>query len=245
MKVETAFQPAKETINDVSEVYSPPRIVARARHHGLRFWCSLDLTTCSVDGELWNFSIFAIQKKAVKPLEEEEVEMLIFSPICGPFSSLQGLNYSKVTPEDVEAKLREGMIHLQFALSLCKMQVMKGRLFMLEHTANARSWQSTMMREAMRLPNVMIVDFDACYFGMQVEGLDGSKLVKKRTRILTNSTALAKRFSKDQCTTDHEHIPLTNFRAKPCQEYTAFCDEVCMAIKDEFHKGRIGERGAE
>lgn len=44
-----------------------------------------------------------------------------------------GLQISNMAPEDVERKLREGMTHLRFAFSFCKMQVTRRRFFMLEH----------------------------------------------------------------------------------------------------------------
>ena len=65
--------------------------------------------------------------------------MLILSPMCGPFGQLQGLNHSKMGPDEVEAKVREGVAHLKFCMQLCRMQSDKGRLFMFEHPVHARS----------------------------------------------------------------------------------------------------------
>ena len=41
---------------DVSEIYSPPRIVALAKTYGLREGFSLDLTTRDEDGNPWDFN---------------------------------------------------------------------------------------------------------------------------------------------------------------------------------------------
>ena len=40
---------------------------------------------------------------------------------------------------------------------------------------------------------------------------------------------------KAQCTKDHRHVPLINYRVGPCEEYTdEFCDEVCQVVKGEL-----------
>ena len=40
----------------VSEIYSPPRVAARAKEHGLRAGTSFDITTRDTDGRPWDFS---------------------------------------------------------------------------------------------------------------------------------------------------------------------------------------------
>ena len=85
------------------------------------------------------------------------------------------------------------------------------------------------------------MDFDFCQSGMKSSNAKGEGPVQKRTRIMTNSIGLATRLLKSQCARDHEHVMLTNFRAGPCQEYPIpFCDEVCMAIKEEFQDEYAG-----
>ena len=70
-------------------------------------------------------------------------------------------------PHEVEAELREGVMHLKFCMQLCKMQVDEGRLFMFEHPQRAKSWDTEAIKDVMRLPGVVTVDFDFCSFGMQ------------------------------------------------------------------------------
>lgn len=175
----------QKTSNDVSEVYSPPRIAARVVAHGLRPGFSLDLIEQNSEGKFWDFSSPSMRKEALIRYEREQPEMLVLSPMCGPFSQLQGLNYSKMRPDDAESKLREGITHLKFSMTLCKMQSDKTRLFIFEHPQGARSWSIDMVKAMMELPGVVIVDFDFCQFGMTSIGLDGEGPVKKRIKIMT------------------------------------------------------------
>ena len=221
--------------NDVSEIYSPPRIAARVARHGLRSGFSLDFTEGTPDGEPWDFNKLDMRARVVAELEKDQPEMLILSPMCGPFGQLQGLKYSKLSLDEVESKLREGMTHLKFAIMMCEKQTAKGRYFMFEHPAGARSRAIETVKKVVRLPNVVTVDFDFCKFNMKSTDPSGEGLVKKRIRIMTNSSKLAKRLFSAQCSGDHRHVTLTNYRAGSCQKYTdEFCHEVCMAVRDEF-----------
>ena len=224
--------------NDIGEVYSPPRIAARANRHGLRPGFSKDLTTTDLDGEPWGFNLPRAKYKAIDEFNEPQPEILIMSPMCGPFGQLQGLNYSKMIPEDVEVNLRKGISHLKFCMLLCEFQSDKRRHFMMEHPSNATSWTLVTVKEIMELPNVMVIRFDFCQYNMKSSDNQGEGLVKKRGKVMINSTKLAKRLRKAQCAQDHRRVPLINYRAGPCQEYTdAFCDEVCQAVKEElFYK---------
>ena len=75
---------------------------------------------------------------------------------------MQALIYSKMHPQDVEAKLRGAMVHLKFAMDLCKVQVVVGRKLMFEHPVNASSRHLDMVTDLLRLNNVVTIDFDFC-----------------------------------------------------------------------------------
>lgn len=128
---------SKESANDVSEIYSPPRVVTRAARHGLRPGFSLDLTGNDETGNKWDFSDAKMRNKAADMINDEQPEMLILSPMCSSFSQMQNLNYSKMDPDEVRAKLREGMLHLKFAAKLCRLQVQHNKMFMFEHPSTA------------------------------------------------------------------------------------------------------------
>ena len=77
--------------------------------------------------------------------------MLIACPMCRPFGTMNNFNYAKMTPEEVEEKLRAAMVHVNFALDLCLRQYMAGRLFLFEHPAGANSWSTNMMSDRLGL----------------------------------------------------------------------------------------------
>ena len=107
-----------KTTNDVSEVYSSPRVIGVAEAIGLRAGWALDLTVNKENDEPWDLSKLENQVAALKLQEEEAPLLLIASPMCVAFSSLQNLNYRKITPKELQAKLRSAMEHLDFALNM-------------------------------------------------------------------------------------------------------------------------------
>ena len=96
--------------------------------------------------------------------------MFILSPMCGPLGQLQGLNYSKVDLYQVEAMFREGMVHLEFSMVMCRTQSEKNRLLIVEHLAGARSRVTSIAKGAMSLPGVRTVDFDLCWYRLKSIG---------------------------------------------------------------------------
>lgn len=91
--------------------------------HGVRPGFSLDLTGNDPDGDASGFSERHARQKAIHEFDDDQFEMLILSPICGPFSPLQNLIYAKMYPEEVGAKLKEGVTDLKFAMLMCLKQV--------------------------------------------------------------------------------------------------------------------------
>ena len=75
--------------NDVSEVYSPPRMATAAKRAGLQPGWSLDLTTFDDDGTPWDLSKPEKQNKARHMVLTDQPALLIACPLCSPFSTLQ------------------------------------------------------------------------------------------------------------------------------------------------------------
>ena len=73
-------------IVDISEVFSPPRVVMQGMKIGLKAGSSMDLLTG------WNFELKADRDRAMRQLEEEEPMLVTGSPPCTYFSNLQELN---------------------------------------------------------------------------------------------------------------------------------------------------------
>ncbi len=89
---------ARDRTNDVSEVYSPPRVSETAGEMGLRPGWALDLTTTDPDdGRPWDFNEPEKRKKAMDKVKNDRPFMLIASPMCGPLSALQALFNSSTT----------------------------------------------------------------------------------------------------------------------------------------------------
>ena len=228
----------KPSTNDVSEVYSPPRVTEVAEATGLRAGWALDLTIKKEDGEPWDLSIPHNQVEALRKQEQEAPVLLIASPMCAAFSTLQNLNYRNMTPKELEAKLKAAIDHLDFALKMCEIQAKNGRYFVFEHPVQARSWSLSLVKRLFKYKDVTTVDFDFCQLGMHSQGYPA----RKRTRIMTNSLCISKRLSRFQCDHSHQHIPLMNGRAGACQVYPRnFCAQLCLGLKEELAKGAIAE----
>ena len=171
------------------------------------------------DGTVWDFEKLECQEKALLLLDEEDPGLLLVSPECAPFCSLQGWNHPRMTLASIEGELGRGMRHLSFAVLLCLIQYHRGRYFALEHPVGARSWSTGVMGMLLRLPRVSRATFDFCMLGMQVVDDQGRARARKRTTIATNSEAIAAALSQLQCGQAHAHIPLLAGKARACQEY--------------------------
>ena len=140
---------------ECGEVYSPPRVTQVVSKLGLRPAWSLDLTTVDPDdGMPWDFAVAAKRRKAVGLINRDKPLLLIACPMCGPFSSMNNLNYAKMDDADAKEKLRKAMDHVKFALDLCLQQYRAGRLFLFEHPTSSSSWSTAMMQQVMGLEGV-------------------------------------------------------------------------------------------
>ena len=68
--------------SDLSEVYSPPRIVTVAEAAGLRGGFSLDLTARGPDGHAWDFTKWSCRRRALELVQQQRPYLLIGSPPC-------------------------------------------------------------------------------------------------------------------------------------------------------------------
>ncbi len=53
---------------------------------------------------------------ALELINKTKPYLIVTSPICDPFSPIQGLNYPKWDPKRVEANMERGRLHLTFAM---------------------------------------------------------------------------------------------------------------------------------
>ena len=223
--------------NDVSEIYSPPRIAEAADAIGLKGGWSLDLTTVDENGEHWDFTREDMRKRARARLKADEPFMLIASPMCGPFSELQSLfNYPGMNAADVKQKLENGLEHIKFCIELCIEQHQHGRAFLLEHPAGSLMWATDMMAQLKRLSGVDAITFDFCMLGMTVEDKSGDKQpVQKKTTVITNSPSVQLLLREAKCRREHRHAHLLNGTAKACEIYPKkFCRLICEGVKRDM-----------
>ena len=208
---------------DVSEVYSPPRLTARAKERGMKVGPAMDLITG------WDFSVRAHCREALRLLREHRPTLVGLSPPCGPFSAMRNLSSFKRNSEVVEQEVRRGRKHLRFAVTIALMQLNAGRGFYFEHPAGARSWRTSEMQPLLRHPDVYQVRLDMCAFGLKSpEG----ELHLKPTVVLTNVEEIANALDR-RCSRDHTHRPLLGHGlTRRAAEYTeAFVDAILDGLR--------------
>ena len=232
---------------DCAEIYSPPRITAIASRMNMKSAWALDLTTMDDQGNPWDFSLASQRKKAMKMLKKDKPLLLVACPMCGPFSSINDINYVKMNSEEIHQKLESAMMHMRFALCLCLQQLNAGRLFMFEHPAGASSWGTKMMQEMLGKEGVFLSKFDFCQLGMVVRSANGERAsAKKRTSVMTNSKQLAEILRQAQCDGSHRHEQLEGGKAKQCEVYPEkFVQLICTALKREIADAKWRRRVAE
>ena len=231
-----------ENDKDIAEAYSPPRMVEAAMRLGYKPGFAIDLTKKNKDGKPWDLSIPERQEEALSLLDEMAPWVLIMSPPCTMFSTLQGFNFKRQDEADVEPRMKAAIEHLAFCVLLCRRQAAAGRKFVFEHPAGASSWQLNLIKKLYQIENTAKVNFDFCQAGMKLKKT--GEHVKKRTGIMTNSVRLQGVLRGLQCPGHHSHAAIFGQDARDCQEYPdEFCDLVCSTLMIEKNEvnGILGE----
>ena len=234
--------------NEVSEIYSPPRMAEAAAAIGLKGGWSLDLTTVDDDGKCWDFSNADMKARAMKKLRVDKPYLLVVSPMCGPFSELQEVfNYPGMQTDEVQKKLEDALQHVKFSLELCLEQHRQGRAFLFEHPAGASTWATEMIKKVKQLPGVETVTFDFCMMDMKVKDKTGDTMpARKRTTLLTNSPSIQLLLKEAKCRKEHRHAHLLNGAAKACEIYPEkFCRAVCEGVKRDLENLQWRDEQAE
>ena len=204
---------------DVVELFSQPRIAQESalRRYGgteLKAGWSLDLTMRDPStGMPWDLSCKITQRKVRKMVVESKPFMLVGSPPCTAFSQIQGLNNYRRDPEVVKKEMAAACAHIVFCFEMYEIQRRAGRYFMHEHPSSASSWSRPEVLEMLLREDVELVEVDMCDFGMTASDEFGEALVRKRTKILTNSAEVARRVAR-KCSGGHRHVHLIGGKAK-------------------------------
>ena len=199
----------------------------------------MDFSAPDPEGYIWDFSKHECRQKAFALIRESRPYMIIGSPECTPFSTIQNLNMR--TPEGkekVERAREEGTKHLEFCCKIYALQMAAGRYFIHEHPLTATSWATECMTKLRECPAVYTAEAHMCAFGMQSRDRHGPGYAKKPTRFLTNSVVSAKALSR-RCPNNHRHVHLMEGRARAAAIYPQeLCRTICRATLEQAKAGK-------
>lgn len=216
----------KENRVDFAELFSPPRVGPKAKERGL--------TVASKTFDLeagWDVRKVDHRKEFRSFQQQQRPRFLVLSPECKAYSQLVNINWERMDPRKKEAIQSEGALMWNFSLEAAENQADAGDFFALEHPAGAESWKLERTQALLQRPDVAIIEFDLCTFGLSV--VPSGQLSRKRTRIATNHPRLALELSLHQCQGDHEHVPLENNLAGKARIYPpALCDLLAQCAKE-------------
>ena len=124
-----------------------------------------------------------------------------------------------MSPEDVQRKKLEGLVHLRFVAQLYKDQIKANRCFLHEHPLSAMSWSEDCMREIAAMDGVGAAICDQCMYGRAAIN-DGVSLPARRgTTFMTNCHGVAEQLRKRCKPGLHTHAKLDNWVAASTKAY--------------------------
>jgi hypothetical protein len=242
---------------DIAEVYSPRRVTSQGEKMGLKAGEAMDLTTG------WDFRLKEHRDCARKYIHKYKPKLLIGSPMCTAFSTLQRMN-----PNDKNktAKWLEAKEHIKFVVELYREQVKGGRWFLHEHPAMASSWDLEEMKNMEKEEGVKISIADQCMYGLETWTAGGAMgKARKRTKFMTNCEGIHKElqkkcdgrterrsilrqisFSEISCVSTssvYQHQHLLGGRAKDAARYPEeLCKAICRGLLEQMHCKELGVR---
>ena len=114
----------------------------------------------------WDFRLSRHREAAMKYVEEVRPRLVIGSPECRMFSTLQTLS---VWTDKKSEEYADAVKHLEFVMKVYEKQVREDRFFLHEHPASATSWNLQSVKRVMGMPGVKVVNCDQCYFGQKAK----------------------------------------------------------------------------
>ena len=200
---------------DFAELFSPPRVTPVASQLGLRTDHNqiFDLTAG------WDVRRKEHRQRFRDFRRKRKPKMLMESPECKAFTPLRHINHSRMDPEEVRRGVVEGTLMWDFSLENAEAQMKDHLYFGLEHPERAASWSLPQTQSLLQHPDVAVIVFDMCQWGLSVTS-DGA-LSQKPTRIATNNPWLAIQLANAQCPGDHIHRHLIGGLPALAQEYPA------------------------
>ena len=224
-----AGEPAR-TRYDACEIFSQPRLTARARERGMQGGWALDLHfEDPVSGRKWDMANPKEVARAREMIRRTQPRLIMFSPPCTAFSTLQGLRNGPSREEwDAAVKL------FSVAVDLCCYQSRRGGLFAFEHPHSSSAWNLPVVARLASLPGVCSSVLHMCQYNLRAVDEFGEGFAMKPTRVITNSSAIGEAICR-KCSGGHRHVALINGRARKAGHYTPeFCDSILEGLKLEM-----------
>jgi hypothetical protein len=218
---------------DITEVYSPARVVKLCGKYGLVGGDSFDLRTG------YDLADPATQARVVRHLQREKPKLVIGSPPCTLFSRLQALNLHTQGPEwkaEFEKRRVQAVAHIEFCIRLFRLQRNRGDYFLFEHPESADSWNLPIVQEFLQTDGVQTSVVDQCMYGLLTRGStkDEKLPAKKPTRFASNSWFILQELST-RCDGSHVHQPLVGGRAAGAAEYPdGLCEAFCRGLAGQL-----------
>ena len=159
---------------DITEVYSPQRVVDVCHKYQLIKGDSFDLRTG------FDLSDPAVQQRVSKRIVETDAVLVILSPPCTKFSTLQALNLHINGPEWAAAfavEKEKAIAHIEYSINLAKLQIARGAYFLFDHPAHATSWELPCIKEVRKMTGVVTVVGDMCMYGLTTLSEDRKSMV--------------------------------------------------------------------
>ena len=142
-----------------------------------------------------------------KIVKEQEPDVIILEPVCGPWSPMQNIN----DQDAVREKQAQAMPMVEFTASMAQYQIKNGRYFIIENPLKSKMWYVRIIQNLLEQYGVTYGDLDMCAFdaGDPVS----HKLNLKPTSLLHNLPPNAlmpifKRCANRYLSTKHEHEQL-------------------------------------
>lgn len=112
----------------MSEVFSEPSLSVTAKKMGMKAGSSFDLKTG------YDLKHRTERRRCWK---QEDPDLVLVCPPCGPFSCLQNWNYPKMRLEKAIVLLGDGIEHLRFSMDFFEWQCRRGKNI-FEHPSTSR-----------------------------------------------------------------------------------------------------------
>ena len=223
---------------DLTEVYSPERVVKLCSKFKLTPGCSFDIQNG------WDFTKATHRAMATTHVKEDKPLLVIWAQPCTMMTLLQELNTARHARDPAWMKafnerLEQAKEHVRFCCELYRVQIDAGWYWLHEHPWTSRSWKLAKVAALCGGPRVMLVQAHQRAFGLKAKALDGVGIdlpAKKPTVFLTNSCCIAEELDRT-CSGGHRHAWLMQGElpgqqttlqncARPCAE--DYNDRKCM-----------------